>query len=314
MYAGPARGQANTAVIGSGEDATITAIDGTPVNGGRFEKYEVLPGQHSLSYSGAKTDVGFFSNTTHTSGDLGTCFPTQPGHEYEVRVVLGEGFWTSQVVDKRSRTIVRKSACTDPAEETPGAISSRAVLPRLPRPRLGLLLGLGGDIGGEDLISATMSSGETQTLAAGSGVVVTLGGIATPLWIGNVVGLGVGGRIGIKYDNIDAKNGGVSLIRYPLSLWLQSYIAINAKWYVSLAGGAHKELSPQLSGSGVASGLDANFQSPWGWMADGGFLWADTWHLGIGFSIRYTRIHYSIGGQTVDASNVGGQLTFHFMR
>ena len=84
------------------------------------------------------------------------------------------------------------------------------------------------------------------------------------------------------------------------------------RWFLSLAGGAHKELSPGLSGNGVASGVQADSQSPWGWLVDGGVLFAETWHTAIGLSVRYTGIHYSHQGKDIDASNVGAALTIHF--
>jgi hypothetical protein len=310
MYHGPARGPTKTAVIGSGSKATIESIDGTPVNGGTFGMYEVLPGLHSIVLSGQQTDAGFFANTIHRSGKLGTCFSAKPGHMYDINAILEEGFWTNEVVERQAQTNVAIN-CDMPPEVAQTTGSNRAVLPKMPRPNLRLFLGLGGDIGGEDLIKATMSSGSTETLSAGSGLVLTMGGTLTPLWIGNSFGLGVGGEIGLKYDSIDAKNASVSLLRYPLSLWIQSYLTLNDRWYLSFLGGGHKEFSPELSGDGDAADFQASFQSPWGWMVGAGFLWADTWHSGLGFDLRYTRIHYSIAGENIDASNVGAELTFY---
>ena len=310
LYQGPARGPTKTALIGSGRSATIESIDGTPVNGGAFGRYEVLPGPHTIVLSGQQTDAGFFVSTIHRSGKLGTCFSAKPGNAYEIYALLEEGFWTNAVVETKTRTRVAIN-CDMPPQVAQTTGSNRAVLPKMPRPNLRLFLGLGGDIGGEDLIEATMSSGSTETLSAGSGVVLTMGGTVTPLWIGNDLGLGVGGEIGLKYDSIDAKNASVSLLRYPLSLWLQSYVTLNDRWYLSFIGGGHKELSPELSGHGDAAEYQASFQSPWGWMVGAGFLWADSWHSGLGLDLRYTRIHYSIAGENIDASNVGAELTFY---
>jgi hypothetical protein len=49
-----------------------------------------------------------------------------------------------------------------------------------------------------------------------------------------------------------------------------------------------------------------------GWMADGGFYYAATWHTACAFSLRYTKAHYVVGAESVDASSVGMGVTFHF--
>jgi hypothetical protein len=172
-------------------------------------------------------------------------------------------------------------------------------------------MALGGDIGGDNLVSASMSNGDDQSLDAGSGMYATIGASLTPLWLGDVVGFGVGSRIGIKYDSIDAKNGSVHLTRYPFSLWIHTYLRISERWYLNVAGGGHKELSPGLSGDGVAADVQADFQSPWGWMGEGGFVFAETWHTAVGFSLRYTKISYTIAGHALDASNIGFGLTLY---
>jgi hypothetical protein len=302
MYAGPNRRPTETALLISGKHATIESVDGVPVNGGPLGRYEVLPGQHRVGLAGQKTDTGIFVNTVHRSGRLGTCFFTKPGHEYDVRASLDDGFWTNEVVDD--------IACAGPPDGTYQGVA--AVLPQKPHPGTGVFVGFGGDIGGDDLFRATMSTGETQKLNAGTGGHFTLGATATPLWIRDIAGFGVGARLGFKFDSVDATNGSVQLFSYPLSLWAQSYLSLSERWFLSLASGAHKELGPGLSGKGVASGVQANYASPWGWLIDGGVLFAETWHLALGFSVRYTKMHYSIGGQNIDASNVGGVRTAHF--
>lgn len=316
MYGGRSRSSKETAIIASGRGATIESIDGTPVNGGAVASYEVLPGPHNVGLAGRKVDMGLFSNTVHTSGWIGTCFSAKPGHVYDVRAFLDDEFWRNDVIDRRSQTNVERFVCGGSSEPPPWDRSSAAVLPRKPHPGTGISIGLGGEGGGDNLVRATMSSGDTETLNAGSGFIFTMGGSAMPLWIGNILGFGVAGRIGVKIDSIDAKNGSIRLISYPLSLWIQSYLAVSERWFLSFSGGGHKELNPHLSGDGVASDINANFESPWGWLIDGGVLFAETWHIAMGFTLRYTKIHYifdSINGRkNIDASNVGAALTFHF--
>jgi hypothetical protein len=60
----------------------------------------------------------------------------------------------------------------------------------------------------------------------------------------------------------------------------------------------------------VVSG-SADFDSLWGWIAQGGFYTTTSWHLAMAFGLRYTGVHYTLAGQTIAASNIGLDLTIH---
>jgi len=169
-------------------------------------------------------------------------------------------------------------------------------------------MGLAG--GGDNLVTAQFTNGDSSSLSAGGGVSVAIGATVTPLWIGNTLGLGLGGNIGWKYDSISASNGSIAMSRYPLDLWAQTLIALSDSWYGHLLAGAHKESGVNLSGSGVISG-SGDFGSPWGWMAQGGFYATSSWHMAFGVGLRYTSVHYTFAGHTFDASNIGLDLTMH---
>ncbi len=66
---------------------------------------------------------------------------------------------------------------------------------------------------------------------------------------------------------------------------------------------------PLRKRSGFRRGAD--FDSPWGWMPQGGFTTTTSWHMAFTFGLRYTGVHYTFAGQTIDASNIGLDLTFH---
>ena len=185
-----------------------------------------------------------------------------------------------------------------------------AVLPQAPRPGTGFHLALGLAGGGDNLVTAQFSNGDSGTLTAGGGVYLAMGATLTPLWIGNAVGLGLGGDIGWKYDSLSASNGSVDISRFPLDLWVQTLIALSDSWYLHVLAGPHKESGVNLSGSGVVTG-GADFNSPWGWMAQAGFYTTTSWHVACAFGLRYTDVHYTFAGQTIDASNIGLDLTLH---
>jgi hypothetical protein len=183
---------------------------------------------------------------------------------------------------------------------------------RHPRPGTGLRLGLEGAFGGDNLLTVGFSNGGSDSLSAGEGLQVSMGGTVTPLWIGDVLGLGAGVSIGWKGDWVTAQNGDITLSRYPLVFWLQALVPISERWYIVVSGGGHKEFDTHLSGSGVASGIDARFDSPLGWMGEIGFYYASTVNWGTGFGVRYTALHYLYDGKTIGASSVGVGFTLQF--
>lgn len=88
----------------------------------------------------------------------------------------------------------------------------------------GITAELGMLFGGDDLATATFTNGENSSLPAGSGMSLSLGAQWTPLWIGNAVGIGLGGSLGYKENSINASNGSVTLSRYPLVAALHAII------------------------------------------------------------------------------------------
>jgi hypothetical protein len=190
------------------------------------------------------------------------------------------------------------------------AEGQQAILPQSKRPGSGFHLALGLAGGGDNLASRQFAAGDSSSLKAGDGVYLTLGGTVTPLWLGDTVGLGFGGGIGWKYYTFEAGNGSLNLSRFPIDLWVQTLLPVSGRWYLLLQTGPHKDAGVKLSGSGVASG-EATFYGRWGWMAQAGFYLATSWHSAFAFGLRYTDVHYTLAGETIDASNLALDLTFH---
>jgi len=65
--------------------------------------------------------------------------------------------------------------------------------------------------------------------------------------------------IGWKFDSVQAENGDLSFDRYPLDVM---FFHQTGKW--SVGGGLTYHMSPKFSGSGVASGLNINFNDALG--------------------------------------------------
>jgi hypothetical protein len=184
----------------------------------------------------------------------------------------------------------------------------------LRHPGSGLTFDFGGFGGGTDLVMAQLSDGSTETLSAGSGVFLSVGGIWTPIWLGDAVGFGVGGYAGLKYDSVGASNASVSLTRFPLGGGAHALIRISERWFLFLRGGIQKEFGVSLSGSGAASG-GASMEGSLGGLGEGGFYYVS--HLGddhtaVLFSFRYTSGHDTVGYSTFDAASAGVIIAIHY--
>jgi len=172
---------------------------------------------------------------------------------------------------------------------------------------------LGFSFGGDNLITGTMSDGSTRTLDAGKGDIVTFNGSTAPWWISNVVGFGAGIELGFKYGGISASNGSASLMRYPLAGFLQALARLSDNVFILARGGIDKDLSVHLSGDGVLSNAKADFTSNVGLMGEIGIGYHYYSHLLFDATFRYTRVTYSIRGESFDGSNGGLMMGISFL-
>ncbi len=169
---------------------------------------------------------------------------------------------------------------------------------------------VGFAFGGDNLIRARMSNGEERTIDAGKGGVLALGAMVTPLWASENIGFGGGVEAGWKGVEISAKNGSISLSRFPLITTLHMLLAASERWSVRLAGGLTKDLGVSLSGDGDVSG-HAEFDSSWGGTGEITVYYRQTQSFAIDFGLRYTSLTYSFEDSKVDASSVGFMCGLH---
>ena len=110
--------------------------------------------------------------------------------------------------------------------------------------------------------------------------------------------------INYKFDSSNASNGDISWDRYPLEL-IQFFNT--DQW--RLGAGLSYHLSPSVSGSGFASGFDANFDDALGFVAEIDYLFDDQGFIGG----RISSIEYkSEYGGTMDGSSIGLIVGAHF--
>src|SRR5450631_16165 len=165
LYNGSSRPTSQVASIGTRGGAEILAIDGTDVNGGRWGRYEVLPGRHLNTLVGKRSQSGFLSTTTFTSRPQELCLDASPEHDYDVRAGTESGGWAMEVIDGASEADVQECEGARPLPTSADVDrSSAAVLLHDPKPGNGFSILISGDIGGENLVQAAMSNGTTQTL------------------------------------------------------------------------------------------------------------------------------------------------------
>lgn len=172
-------------------------------------------------------------------------------------------------------------------------------------PRGSVELRAGFAFGGDTLVRATLSNGEDRTLDAGKGGVVAIEGAVTPFWLGDIVGFGARLQVGLKYGSIDASNGSVSLIRWPLLLGVHTLIRFTDVAYVRLGANIETHAGLSLSASGDAGSGSADLDSSLGVGGELSLFFRQGPHFCYDVALQYAHIQYSAGGESVDASNGG---------
>jgi hypothetical protein len=306
------------ATIG-GKGAVVDTIDARNVHdetaGARFE---IPPGPHTIEVSlPAEPSSPPKSEEVKV---IPVCFSALAGHNYLTRPVFEQNRWRPEIVDEDSGAIVL-AKCVAPLDpdappatvgsppvETGAApislpVTSRPASPTANLPGTGLDVGLGFFVGGSSLYDVMFTNAPDRSLSAGRGVLISVGGRWTPLWIEDRVGFGVGAALGWKYDAISASNGAVSLTRFPLDLGAHGLFRLNARWFALAGGGLTRELGGHVSGDGSLS-ADSDVDSHWGLAAQAG-LYYRVERVAIGGGLRYSHLRGRFQGNEIDASSVG---------
>lgn len=177
-------------------------------------------------------------------------------------------------------------------------------------PRWGLIVELGVGGGGDDLVKVSLSDGTSQTLSAGDGISISLGLMATPLWIGDSVGLGFSATAGYKGWSVGGSNGDIGIGRFPLVLAAHVLPRLTPRWLLFGRGGLDKEVDASISGSGFASGAMVSLTAKPGWFVEGGvYKIMDTQEQRGAWSLtfRYTKITYTASDPTAGDATANGE-------
>src|SRR5215471_2378080 len=201
------------------KESVIDEVDGKNVQDIRADRsrYVLPPGPHVIAFSVKRVTPGFMSSKITTSNYVRVCLLAAAGHQYMTQPRIEGDSWKPMIVDPWSGPV--PIACdrdeVPPVREVRDMWAAATIRRAHLRPRLDFTMNVGAAFGGDNILTAQLSNGDTQTLAAGQGVNFGVGVMVTPLWFRDLVGLGVGGEIGVKYDDVSASNASVSFTRYP---------------------------------------------------------------------------------------------------
>jgi hypothetical protein len=183
---------------------------------------------------------------------------------------------------------------------TLGAAHAQTLAPvSSPKP-LRFLLGMGLSAGGDELVHAEYTNGETANIHAGGLIYFTAGADYhfTPEF-------SLQGTVNYHVDRANASNGDVKFERFPVELI--GYYQPNLSWRVG--GGVRYTNSSKLSGSGAGSRLRADFDDATSAVVEAEYFTSPN----LGIKLRYVNETFkSRGYQDVDGSHVGLSANFYF--
>lgn len=157
------------------------------------------------------------------------------------------------------------------------------------------LVEAGIEYGGDEILQVFFTNGEDQTMRAGQGGFIAVGG---EFQFSKIKQLMVRTSIGIKYNTTAADNANIRLTRFPVHL--TPFWKINNDFRLGVGITTH--LSPKLKGDGFVE--DVDFTSNTGARFEFGYKW---------IALTYTAINYKDeAGKTIAAGSIGASLSFTF--
>lgn len=161
--------------------------------------------------------------------------------------------------------------------------------------------GLGVTGGGSTLASVQYTNGDSQNINGGSGLMLYFGGETR---IGTLVSLQA--TFGYHVDTTRPSNGEVTFSRYPIDVI--AYVPASDKLRFGL--GAQFINNPTLKGTGVASNVDAKFDSTVGVVLEGEYRftpWIGVKLRGVGATFKVTAT-----GESASGDHIGVLCNFYF--
>jgi hypothetical protein len=327
MYEGAPRPTTELSAI-EADHTQIASIDGKIAPAGL--RFMVLPGAHRIVLA---LPDGAGGQRPPLGAKLTVCATTQAGRGYLAKISHRGNEWHPEVIDTGSGTPVAISlydpaqrrcapgtappilAASAPAWEAPPSPPGRPVgwdppevgYPNHPGTSFDLRVtpAFGGDI----VINGSANDGSKQV---DSGIASTIGLTLTPLWLGDVIGLGGSAAIGWRLNRINTSGGSVLLSRFPLEASLHAMTILSERWYMRLGGGIQYDLGVSASGSGSLSGMGSGFESSLGGIGELAICYRPTRSFATDLNLRFTSIKYSSPAISIDAKDIGISFAGHY--
>jgi len=153
----------------------------------------------------------------------------------------------------------------------------------------------GAEYGGDEILKIFFDNGEDQSMKAGQGLYLAVGGQLEFLKAKNFM---LRASVGIKYTTTAASNANINLTRIPINL--MPYWKIKNDFRFGIGITTHQSI--KLKGDGLVS--DTSFKSSIGPKIEFGYKWV---------ALTYTAINYKT--DTIDdfsASSLGLAISFVF--
>ena len=154
------------------------------------------------------------------------------------------------------------------------------------------LLQAGLHSGGDDLITARTTAGDTEKIKGGGFVSLSVG-------IGFDVTEILETRLmaGLKLDTIKGDNGEATFSRYPLEALLMYKLSNNA----FIGGGLSYHVNPEIERTGIFTNQSSRFDNALGVVAGFDYVFSSQIYVGL----KLTNINYRIDNQTFNGNSIG---------
>ena len=153
----------------------------------------------------------------------------------------------------------------------------------------------GGEFGGDEILTVFFEDGSDQTMRAGQGIFLAVGG---QFEFQEIKSLMLRASIGIKYNTTAADNANIRFTRLPINL--MPYWKINEDFRLGVGITSHQ--SVRFKGDGFVQDID--FKVALGTRFEVGYKWV---------AITYTLIDYKAEmGEKISANSIGLSLSYAF--
>lgn len=154
----------------------------------------------------------------------------------------------------------------------------------------------GFDLGGDKLVHVIYTNGNTADINAGNGFYVSGGG-SFPI----TDKLEFDATIGYELAGISGSNADITWSYFPVDA-----IVLYKVGRFALGGGLTDHINPSLSGSGIASSVNTNYDDAIGSVVEADYMFGKSLLIGL----RATTIDYKTGSYTSTGNSVGLSLMF----